>query len=181
MSGQTTASDIVDRLRRWTHAADALPACELMEEAAEVIDSLRREAGSRAITRIHVNQHVIRKNKKTGEREPVLTVKRGRSNTYCHSAHILGPSVVMYSPDCPLACGARVWVETRSPVITGDDANTPRCLECRKSRHAEGLAAVRAAEKDAEITPEIAAAMEGERNRATVNPKSLPTRAASHR
>lgn len=67
-------------------------------------------------TRIHVNQHVIRHNAKTGERQPVLTVKRGRENTYCHAVAIDGPSVVVYSPDCPLACGARVWVETESPV-----------------------------------------------------------------
>lgn len=40
------------------------------------------------------------------------------------------------------------------------------------------LAAIRAAEQDAEITPEIAAALDGERNRATVGPKSLPKRPA---
>ena len=53
-------------------------------------------------TRIHVNQHVIRRNGKTGERSPVLTVKRGRTNTYCHSVRIDGPCVVVYSPDKPL-------------------------------------------------------------------------------
>ena len=40
------------------------------------------------------------------------------------------------------------------------------------------LAAIRAAEQDAEITPEIAAALNGERNRATVEPKALPKRPA---
>ena len=43
------------------------------------------------------------------------------------------------------------------------------------------FAAIRAAEQDAEITPEIAAALEGERNRAKVKPEALPTRASSHR
>ena len=38
------------------------------------------------------------------------------------------------------------------------------------------LAAIRAAEQDAEITPEIAAALKGERNRAAVKPKTLPRR-----
>ena len=33
--------DITDRLRRWTHAADAMPASELMDEAADEIDQLR--------------------------------------------------------------------------------------------------------------------------------------------
>ena len=68
-------------------------------------------------TRIHVNQHVIKKNSKTGDREPVLTVKSGRSNIYAHEVQILGPSTVIYSPDKPLSCGAKVWVETESDVV----------------------------------------------------------------
>lgn len=70
------------------------------------------------ITRIHVNQHVIRRNNKTGEREPCLTIKQGKRNTYAHSVEIGGPSRVVYSPDHPLSCGARVWIETESDVTT---------------------------------------------------------------
>lgn len=47
----------------------------------------------------------------------MLTIKQGRKNTYAHEVEVLGPSKVVYSPDCPLSCGARVWVETESPVI----------------------------------------------------------------
>jgi hypothetical protein len=36
-------SDIVERLRRWTHAADAAPASDLMDEAAAEIERLRQE------------------------------------------------------------------------------------------------------------------------------------------
>lgn len=68
-------------------------------------------------TIVHVNQHVIRKNLKTGEREPVLTVKTKKSNTYAHEVQIEGPCVVKYSPDKPLSCGARVWIETENEVI----------------------------------------------------------------
>ena len=75
-------------------------------------------------TRIHVNQHIIRSNCKTGDREPVLTVKRGGGNTYCHSVQILGPSVVVYSPDKPLSCGAKVWVETEAEVVF-DESQEP--------------------------------------------------------
>ena len=67
--------------------------------------------------RVHVNQHIIRRNQKTGERKPVLTVKTYKSNDYCHEAIINGPSKVIYSPDKPLSCGARVWIETDSEVI----------------------------------------------------------------
>jgi len=67
-------------------------------------------------TIIHVNQHTIRKNIKANIREPVLTVKTYKSNTYAHEVFINGPSKVVYSPDKPLSCGARVWIETESEV-----------------------------------------------------------------
>jgi hypothetical protein len=60
-----------------------------------------------ARTIIHVNQHVVRKYGKTGSRDPVLTVKQGRTNTYATAAEVLGPCRVVYSPDCPLKCGRR--------------------------------------------------------------------------
>ena len=74
-------------------------------------------------SRIHVNQHIIKRNAKTGLREPVITVKQGRNNTYAHSVQILGPSTVIYSPDKPLSCGAKVWIETEAEVIL--DATQP--------------------------------------------------------
>lgn len=67
---------------------------------------------------IHVNQHVIRQNKKTGENEPVITIKEGRKNTYCRGVRILGPSEVIYSGNDKmlLSCGARVAVITDSDI-----------------------------------------------------------------
>ena len=70
-------------------------------------------------TIIHVNQHVIKRNSKLGENNPPLTVKTYNSNTYAHTVEILGPALVVYSPDQPLSCGARVWIETIAPVILG--------------------------------------------------------------
>lgn len=67
-------------------------------------------------TIIHVNQHVIRSNGKTGERKAPLTVKTYKSNTYAMSVSIDGPSRVVYSPDKPLSCGAKVWIETHANV-----------------------------------------------------------------
>ena len=67
-------------------------------------------------TIVHVNQHAIRRNIKRDAREPVLTVKTYKSNTYAHEVTIDGPSKVVYSPDKPLSCGARVWIETESNV-----------------------------------------------------------------
>jgi hypothetical protein len=67
-------------------------------------------------TVVHVNQHVIRANKKNGTSDPVLTVKTYKSNDYAHQVVIHGPSRVVYSPDKPLSCGARVWIETEGEV-----------------------------------------------------------------
>ena len=67
-------------------------------------------------TIIHVNQHKIKRNAKTGEREPVLTCKTYKSNDYAHEVMIDGPCRIIYRPDKPLSCGARVWIETESEV-----------------------------------------------------------------
>jgi hypothetical protein len=67
-------------------------------------------------TIIHVNQHAVKTNAKNGTNEPVLTVKTYKSNTYASEVVIKGDSKVVYSPDKPLSCGAKVWIETNSQV-----------------------------------------------------------------
>ena len=74
-------------------------------------------------TIIHVNQHIIKSNRKKGELEPVLTCKTYKTNTYAHEAIIRdadGNEVarVVYRPDKPLSCGAHVWIETQLDVET---------------------------------------------------------------
>lgn len=71
--------------------------------------------------KIHVNQHHIRSNKTQGTDLPVITIKRGRSNTYCNEVEILGPSKIIYGGSgCEakplLGCGARVIIETESEI-----------------------------------------------------------------
>jgi hypothetical protein len=65
-------------------------------------------------TRIHVNQHNIRANAK-GAKLPVLTVKDYKQNRKCNEVEFQNGRLV-YSPDKPLACGAKVWIETDDPV-----------------------------------------------------------------
>ena len=65
---------------------------------------------------IHINQHIIKRNAKTGERNPVVTVKTYKSNHYGHEVFIQGDSKVVYRPDKPLSCGAKVWIETHGSV-----------------------------------------------------------------
>ena len=75
--------------------------------------------------RIHINQHKIRSIKKNNTKEPVITVKTSKSNDYAHEVKIEGPSKVIYSPDKPLPCGARVWIETEEKVVLDNGL----CLE----------------------------------------------------
>ena len=70
------------------------------------------------IKRIHINQHKIRSNSKHGKNDPVITVKTYKDNRYASSVEIKGPCKIIYSPDKPLSCGAKVWIETKSEVIT---------------------------------------------------------------
>lgn len=69
-------------------------------------------------TYIHVNQNIIRSNLKQGKEEPVITVKRGKSNNYCNEVLIKGESKVLYggNESTLLPCGARVVIETESDV-----------------------------------------------------------------
>jgi len=77
-------------------------------------------------TKIHVNQHVIRSNSKNNEDKPCLTVKTYKDNIYAHTVEIKGPSKVIYSPDKPLSCGAKVWIETEAEVITNLETGEPQ-------------------------------------------------------
>jgi hypothetical protein len=45
-------------------------------------------------------------------------VKTYRSNEYAHEVVVHGPCRIRYSPDKPLPCGARVWIETDAAVTT---------------------------------------------------------------
>ena len=68
------------------------------------------------IARIHVNQHVIKANAKNGENNPIFTVKQGGKNTYAFNVKVKGEMELVYSPDKPLSCGAKVWIETRGNI-----------------------------------------------------------------
>jgi hypothetical protein len=67
--------------------------------------------------RIHVNQHTIRANNTSDKKMTPLYVKTYNSNTLCYEVTVLGPSKIVYSPDKPLSCGAKVWIETEAEVM----------------------------------------------------------------
>jgi len=69
------------------------------------------------LKRIHINQHNIKYNAKNVDRKPVITIKSGKHNTYANRIKIVGDSEVVYSPDKPLSCGAKVWIETKGAIV----------------------------------------------------------------
>ena len=68
------------------------------------------------LKRIHVDQHAIRRNQRHGSADPPISVKTYRENFKCRTVRIDGPSELVYRPERPLSCGARLWIETRARV-----------------------------------------------------------------
>lgn len=71
------------------------------------------------IKRIHVDQHAIRANIKAKTRRgmrPPVTVQTSAGSLKGWTVEVGGPSTVIYRPDSPLSCGARLWIETTSVV-----------------------------------------------------------------
>ena len=102
------------------------------------------------IARIHVNQHVIKANAKNGENNPIFTIKQGCKNTYAHNVKVIGEMELVYSPDKPLNCGAKVWIETRGDIeVDGKKISTlssndtkPVVINVPKNISAKGLVKV---------------------------------------
>jgi len=68
-------------------------------------------------TIIHVDQHTIRRNVKTGERKPPISVVTYKGTKKARSVKISGNVKFVYRPDKPLSCGARLWAETYDKVV----------------------------------------------------------------
>lgn len=92
--------------------------------------------GKGTIKRIHVSQVNIRANLRRrrmresaafmtvdeafGEDAPVFTVQTSRGPIHGTAVEVRGPSRLVYRPDRPLSCGARVWIETKAEVEVTD-------------------------------------------------------------
>ena len=90
----------------------------LYNNLPQVTKALRGQAGTWKTqkppkkTIVHINSNTIKRNakKSSGQREPVIAIK-GIKNTYVHQLEIPAPCRVVYQPDKPLSCGAKVWIE----------------------------------------------------------------------
>lgn len=72
-------------------------------------------------TIIHVNQHIIKANRKNNEENPPLTCKTYKENKYASEVEVFDElgnvaGKFIYRPSKPLPCGAHVWFETHNNV-----------------------------------------------------------------
>ena len=71
-------------------------------------------------TIIHINKNLKQSNDKHGKTRPVCRVETEGKTWYGSSVDMLGPSSMIYSPDKPRKCGAKLWIETDGEVIIHD-------------------------------------------------------------
>ena len=82
-----------------------------------------RTSKTPALTKIEVNRGQIDKNRQSTQqgREPVISVKQGKSNVYGYQVEICGCSRIIYRPDHSRCSGATLWIETYAEtVFVGD-------------------------------------------------------------
>lgn len=65
---------------------------------------------------IHINRNVIQQNAKREVPLPVCRVQEGKIIRYAMEVEIHGPSRMVYRPEDPLTCGAKLWIETDSDI-----------------------------------------------------------------
>ncbi len=68
------------------------------------------------VKRIHVSQVNLRANRKDNGNRPVFTIQTSKGPRYASHVEIMGASTVVSRPNKPLACGARIWIETHAEV-----------------------------------------------------------------
>ena len=63
-------------------------------------------------TIVHINSNTIKRNKykAKSQRESVIAIK-GANKCYVNHLEIPAPCRIVYEPDKPLPCGAKVWIE----------------------------------------------------------------------
>lgn len=71
-------------------------------------------AGS--IKRIHVDKNILASNRKHGRDDPAWTIQTSKGSHKARSVIWNGPTTAVGPPHKPLACGARMWIETTAEV-----------------------------------------------------------------
>lgn len=87
---------------------------------SHIAERVRLASTRGRVKRVHINQHIIKSNKKTGRSQPAITVQTSKGSLRAQDLEASGPWSLQYSPDKPLSCGATVWIETTAALkLTG--------------------------------------------------------------
>jgi hypothetical protein len=70
-----------------------------------------RKQPQRTATIVHVNQQVLKQNRRDRTNQPPIILKKGDRTTYCHQVTIAGSSQLVYQPDRRKCSGAVLWLE----------------------------------------------------------------------
>ena len=65
---------------------------------------------------IHINRNIIQSNAKHGTTRPIVRVEENGVVIYAMEVHIKGESRMVYRPEKPRPCGAKLWIETDADV-----------------------------------------------------------------
>lgn len=66
---------------------------------------------------IHINRNIIQQNAKNNNDAPVCRVENNGVVQYCMEVEIKGPSRMVYRPNKPRPCGAKLWIETEAECV----------------------------------------------------------------
>ena len=66
---------------------------------------------------IHINRNIIQRNSKNNKDDPVCRVETNGVVRYCMEVEIKGPSRMVYRPNKPRPCGAKLWIETEAECV----------------------------------------------------------------
>ena len=83
---------------------------------------------------IHINKNIIQYNSKHGTSFPCCRVEQDREIMYCMEVDIRGPSKMVYRPDNPRLCGAKLWIETDAEIEMLDPRTYSDFTEMVKGR-----------------------------------------------
>lgn len=69
------------------------------------------------VCRVHINRHIIAANHKHGQNRPPITIVRRGKTHHAREVALVGEARVVYRPEKPLKCGARLWIECDDAVF----------------------------------------------------------------
>ncbi len=81
---------------------------------------------------IHINRNIIQYNAKHNTALPVCRVLENMKVKYGAEVDIHGPSKMVYRPEKPQPCGAKLWIETTADITIKDECTFKDIQQMKK-------------------------------------------------